>query len=125
MNQSLRLVFEYDRDTVRLVASQRVEMTAPAPQRLVARPDERGFWVEVRDERDRPLYRRTMRDPVIRDLETIAADGDRLTRVHHDRPGRFSIVVPAVAEMKSVLLVNAAPGEAAAGSSLRFDIEGD
>lgn len=123
MNQSLRLVFEYDRDTVRLVASQRVEMTAPAPQRLVARPDERGFWVEVRDERERPLYRRTMRDPVVRDLETIA-DDDRLTRIPYDQPGHFSIVVPAVAGMKSVLLVNAAPGVAAAERSLRFDLEG-
>lgn len=125
MSQSLRLVFDYDRDTVRLVATQRVEMTAPAPQRLVARPDERGFWVEVRDDREQPLYRRTMRDPVVRDLETIAADGDRLTRISYHQPGRFSIVVPEVAGMKSVLLVNAAPGAEAAENTLRFDLEGN
>lgn len=104
--RSVRLVFEYRGDQIELLSRQRVAMVAPAPQRLTPRPDQRGLWVELRGRDDEPLYRRNVGDPIRRDIEAPADDGEQLTRVRVDESaGRFTIVVPELSGVRTVSLV--------------------
>lgn len=121
--RAVRLVFEHRGDAITLVSRRRVEMLAPAPQRLVGRPDERGYWVELRDAEGRPLYRRTIGDPSRRDIEVPGADGERLSRVpSHDEVNRFTVVVPFIGDVRTVSVVGAAAAASAVSDAGARDL---
>lgn len=131
VKRSVRLVFEYQGEAITLVSQRKVAMVAPAPQRLTSRPNERGFWVELKDAQDRSLYRHVQNDPIQRHLEVPADDGQHLSRVPIDEPaGRFSIIVPHLRDTRTVSLVEATErhqGErgSAVAELARFDLELD
>jgi len=105
--RSIRLTIEYEGTDVRLVSQRRVAMLAPAPPpRLTARPDERGFWVELQDDTGELLYRQTLHAPIADSLEVPGADGVSLARVPRERvAGRFCVVVPDVPGAQALSLV--------------------
>jgi hypothetical protein len=118
--QSIRLVIEYEGSRLRLVPRQSVAMVAPAPQRLRARPDERGYWVELHDERRQPLYRQTLHDPIKESLEVPAADGETLLRHPREKVvGRFSVVVPYLSAARAVSIVGPTAEPDASGGHAR------
>ncbi len=130
--QSIRLTVEYEGSRLTLVSQRRVAMLAPAPRRLTPGPEERGFWVELRDERDEPLYRQTLHEPISEDLEVVADDGVSLARVPRENVvGRFSVVVPDLSAAQAVSFVAPAAllqeGGAQTRELARFEIvkEGD
>lgn len=106
---ALRLLFAVDWPEVELVGIERHEMRAPSSDELdsiaVA-----GFWVELRDSTGRRLYRQLLHDPIGTSVETPAEDGS-WTRVTVAQPaGLFSVLVPALPEAQSVVLVGSPPG---------------
>jgi hypothetical protein len=118
--QSIRLVIEYEGTRLTLASQRRVAMVAPVPQRLVARPDERGYCVELRDESGQPLYRHALHDPMKESLEVPAGDGTTLVRQPRTKvAGRFSIVVPDLSEARKVAVLGPTGKVAAAGSLVR------
>jgi hypothetical protein len=95
---ALRLVFEYRGDKITLVSQQAVAMRPTPPHPLVARPEERGYWIVLADADGRPLYRRVLHDPIQTDTEVLTDDPDRpLARVKVAEPqGTFFVIVPNV-----------------------------
>ena len=103
-----------------LVSQRRVAMLAPAPCRLEAASDERGYWVELRGEGDEPLYRQTLHEPIRADLEVVADDGVSLARVPRENvAGRFSVVVPDLPAAQAVSFVGPADLFQAGGAQTR------
>ena len=106
-NQAVRLIFEYRGTEVKIVSEQRVRMLPPPPHPLIPRADERGVWLELRDDAGRPLYRRVIENPIRQDIEVVTDDDDRpLGRIPVKRPqGTFSVVVPFIQASRRIALV--------------------
>lgn len=91
---SERLTFVDDGTAIRLVRRTRRGKPAFRGDDLERTPPSTRFWVEVVDEADAVLYRRTIPEPLRSDTEAFSPDG-RITRVPLARSGRmFSVVVP-------------------------------
>jgi hypothetical protein len=113
--RSVRLIFSYEGDDVRLESRQPVEMLAPPSDPVEGYESETGFWTEVRDAQGSVLHRKVMHDPVRRDAEVFSPDPERsITRVPLERPhGAFAVLVPLVPEADHVALM----GVPAAGTA--------
>jgi hypothetical protein len=115
---AFRLQFAVDWPRIRLVGRQTLEMRAPPPDvilseerapRLARKPVLSGYWIELRDGRGRPLYRRVLYDPLGTSLEAPTEDGS-WTRVTVEQPSNlFSVVVPNLPNARSVALVGSPP----------------
>ncbi len=122
--RTVRLVFSYQGDEVRLVSRQKVDMIPPAPTgppmergaagRSLAAAPAAGCWYEVRDAGDRALLRQPMADPIRRDVEVFSPDpGRSIRRAPQANPrGTFVVLVPDLPEGREVVLL-AAPGPGA------------
>lgn len=126
---SIRLTIEYSGTELRVVSQRRVAMLAPAsPRRLTARPDERGYWVELQDDRGALLHRQTLHEPIADSLEVPGADGVSLARVPRERvAGRFFVVVPDVPGAQAVSIVGPSSETGESGAQTRelarFELE--
>jgi hypothetical protein len=128
--QSIRLTVEYDGSDLTLVSQRRVAMLAPASRRLDADSEERGYWVELRDEGDESLYRQTLHEPIREDLEVVGDDGVSLARMPRENvAGRFSVVVPDLPAAQAVSFVGPADAFQAGGAQTRelarFELDRD
>lgn len=101
-----RLTFEYRDDTVRLVAQQRVAMLAPPDDSEALERGRAGYWVEVRDQHDRPLYSQVLHDPIQTDYEVFSPEPGAIPqRVEAPEiKGVFQAVVPDLPEAIDVVL---------------------
>ncbi|CAM5370227.1 hypothetical protein [Streptomyces griseomycini] len=104
---TVRLIFEYEGTDIRLISRRRVAMMPPPSDPLREREDAQGFWVEVRDAQQRPLYRRVMCDPVRRDVEVFSDEPEySIARVPVDEPrGLFVVLVPDIANADHAALI--------------------
>lgn len=127
--RAMRLVFNYEGDSVELVSVQRVTAVPAPPNSLVPRTDEGGFWLELWDATDRPLYRRVIDNPIRGDVEVVTDDDKRpLARVPIERPtGTFFLLVPDIASVRRVVLFSEPVGREArpgpARELRRFNVE--
>jgi len=92
--RSVRLIFEYEGDRVRLAAQQPVEMVVTGfdlPQ--VEHP---GYYVESRDKNNSTLARVPARNAFLGSMEVFPEKHDEpITRVDVPQPkGAFTVVVP-------------------------------
>jgi hypothetical protein len=113
--RSVRLIFSYDGDEVRLESRQPVEMLAAPSDPVEGYEHQTGFWTEVRDAQGSVLHRQIMHDPMPRDAEVFSPDPKRsISRVPIERPhGVFWVLVPLVPEADHVALM----GVPAAGTA--------
>jgi hypothetical protein len=116
---SVRLIFEYDGDEVRLASRQHVAMLAPPSDELEGFEQHAGFWAELRDPGGELLHRQVLRDPIRRDAEVFSPDPTQtITRIPVEQPkGLFVVVVPDTAAADHVALVSTGepPSAAVAG----------
>lgn len=99
-----RLTFSYDGEDIRLVAQQRVAMTAPpddSPRTYAARA---GTWVEVRDADGHGLYRQALADPVRHGYEAHSPTGASREVTPQAPSGVFEVVVPDLPGAHDVVL---------------------
>jgi hypothetical protein len=126
--RTLRLIFEYEGRDVRLVSAERVAMTPLPSHDLEPGEGATGFWFEVRDPDERPLYRRITENPVRTSAEVLTEDRERpLAREAVSEPqGHFILHVPDLDEAATLLLVGSPPedepGVRAAEELGRFDL---
>ena len=110
--RSMRLIFEYDGDDVRLVMQQPVDLPAPAAQPA----QQTGHFVETRDTAGRTLARVAAPGAFPDSVEIFPErHGDPITRLPVDRPrGAFTIIVPTPQDADHVRLVRVttSPGDA-------------
>jgi hypothetical protein len=110
--RSVRLIFEFDGDDVRLVMQQPVDLPATSQS-----AQQTGHFVETRDATGRTLARLAAPGAFPDSVEVFPErHGDPITRLPVDRPrGAFTIIVPASQDTDHVRLVQvtASPGDAA------------
>ena len=102
---ALRLTFSYKDGVVQLVSMNEVDMVVP-PGNVPARADEHGFWAELYDASNNPLFRRVLHNPIPVDMEIFSDAPDKnLARVPGaPSEGAFSIVLPNHPNARAVAL---------------------
>jgi hypothetical protein len=114
---SVRLIFEYEGDKVRLVSQQPVDMVVTGfdlPQTSQAHA---AFHVEARDANEKTLARVPARSAMERSAEVFPEHpGEPIIRHDVKVPkGAFTVVIPAPAGAHHVTLVQVVPGKPAEG----------
>lgn len=96
--QSLRLIFSYEGEELRLESRQPITMAAPPSQRIESGQNRTGFWTEVRDARGSVLHQRAIHNPVRRFVEVFSPDPEQpISYVPVQQPqGAFAVVVPTL-----------------------------
>jgi hypothetical protein len=126
--QALRLTFAYQGAQIRLIGSERVAMIVPAPSTPPPEPGQTGYWFGVRDASGRLIYHRPLHNPIKIDVEAFSPDRRQsIARVPiAEREGRFTLLMPDVADARSFELHGPADPErsdAPAGELLRLDVD--
>lgn len=116
--RTLRLVFAYEGDDVRLLSAERVEMTPLPSDALEPVEKAAGFWYELRDGAERTLYRRIAQNPMRTSAELLTDDPDRpLRRVEIPDPGgEFVLLTPDLDDAQTLVFVGSPSGRAATES---------
>jgi hypothetical protein len=127
----VRFVFSYEGTNLAVVSQDRVEMLAPDSDTLDGQQDSprSGFWLELHDEADRPLYTRVLESPLAQHVEVFSPD-PALSAARYpvdSVSGTFFIVVPDLPDAHSLILygspLGTTPGhEEPAREIARFDL---
>lgn len=105
---ALRLTFEYDQDKIRLVERRRVDMIVPPPTTAPPTKNHSGFWIEIKDGKDKRLYSRVEHNPIRYDLEVFSEKpGENIVRrpVLHPK-GTFVLLVPDFPDAEVIDLIS-------------------
>lgn len=118
-----RLICAVDATGVHVISRRRVRMTTPPSDPVEDVGERTGFWVEVRDARERVQYRRVMESPVDDDVEVPGDPGTgALTRQPVSRRRTFALLVPDLEQGDHVALLRATPVPGAAARARRTEI---
>jgi hypothetical protein len=111
---AIRLVFEYEGDTVRLVSQARLQKVLPQTDQSADALAFQGTWSEVRDAGGATLDRRVLVDPMPRDAEVFPERlGEEISREPLERPsGVFTVLVPDLEGADHVAVLSNSPGQA-------------
>jgi hypothetical protein len=102
---TLRLTFRYDGERIVLANQERGEGIAPpAPVLPPVEGENSGFWVEVRDARDRVLFYRVLHNPIPYVVEAYAPEGEIHAVAGLPGPVQFEVLVPDISEAASIVL---------------------
>ena len=106
---AMRLIFEYEGDSVRLVSQTPVDVAITGFD--VARTERSGYYVDTRDSGGRTLARVPARGAFSGSAEVFPEQpGELITRVDVPTPrGAFTVVVPAPTGADHVSIVRVAP----------------
>jgi hypothetical protein len=109
--KAMRLTFSYDGDDVKLISQQRTEMMVPPSDPLQGYRKHKGFWAELKNERDKTLYRHVMHNPTRNDAEVFPeTPGQSISREPAPkRKGVFVVVVPDIEKGEEVTLSRSSP----------------
>lgn len=103
--ESLRLRFEYDGETLRLIEQQRIRNVALAsPGRRPQVGEQRGFWVELQTARGKTLFHRPVRNPLRTHVEVHSHDEGPQLLTGPPQPGTFTVIVPAIPDATQVVV---------------------
>ena len=105
---SIRLIFEYEGNDVRLVAQQPVDVAVTGFD--LTRTNRPGHYVETRDDAGAALARVPVHDAFAGSAEVFPEDpGQPITRVDAPAQGAFTVVVPASPNAQRVAVVRLEP----------------
>ena len=127
--RTLRLTFEYEGSTVRLVSSQSIEMKPPPAELEPIKKDQAGFYYELVDAHGRPLYQHVIHNPIRLEEEVFSPEPNApiLTQKVEDPRGIFELLVPDAPDAHSVVLFSSPldPAESGrpAGELARFQLK--
>jgi len=107
----MRLTFSYAGDNVKLISQQPVEMVVPPSDPVKGFSKHKGFWAELKNEKDKTLYRRVMHNPTRNDAEVFSDDPEQSIsrQPAPKRKGVFALVVPDTDQGDSVTLSRSEP----------------
>jgi hypothetical protein len=103
---SMRLIFEYEGETVRLVMQQPVDALITSFD--VARAQPRGYYVDIQDASSRTLARVPAHGAFQNSAEVFPEQpGEPITRVDIAQPrGAFTVIVPVPPDANHVTVVH-------------------
>jgi hypothetical protein len=119
--KAMRLTFSYEGDDVKLISQKRAEMMVPPSDPVKGFDKQKGFWAELKNERDKTLYRQVMHNPTRNDAEVFPeTPGQSISREPAPkRKGVFVVVVPDTGKGEEVTLSRSSPEEQGPASGLR------
>ena len=119
--KAMRLTFSYEGDDVKLISQKRAEMMVPPSDPVKGFDKQKGFWAELKNERDKTLYRQVMHNPTRNDAEVFPeTPGQSISREPApERKGVFVVVVPDTGKGEEVTLSRSSPEEQGPTSGLR------
>ena len=114
---AMRLIFEYDGDTVRLVSQQPVDMAITGAD--LAQAHGVGTFVDARDASNRTVARVPARGVPEHMVEVFPEQpGQPIVHVRVERPrGAFTVVVPAPKDAARIAVVQVKPDAARAAAA--------
>jgi hypothetical protein len=128
--KAVRLVLSFDGDQVNLVSQQPVEMVVPPSDAVEGSEGQKGFWCELRDSQDRPLYRKVMHHPMREDVEVFSDDPRQHSVARRTVPNRKGVFVVLVPDLENghAVTVSSSPRSLArahqpASVIARFDLK--
>ena len=109
-NKAMRLTFSYDGNNVKLLSQQSIEMIVPSSDVLKGY-GQKGFWAQLKSEREQTLYITVMHNPTKNDDEVYqeTPGGEISRQPAPKRKGVFVVVVPDTAKGEEVILCRSAP----------------
>jgi hypothetical protein len=111
--ETLRLTFRVRGGQVELVDQERIDMIAPQPPSEPLQAGEHGgSWAELKDAEDRTLAQRLVAEPLIASVEVFSPEGTIERRFGPVGDRVFEVLLPAVPDATTVVLV----GETAAAT---------
>jgi hypothetical protein len=104
--KAVRMILAFDGEHVHLLSQQSVEMVLPPSDPVQGFEGQKGFWYELRDAQDRPLYRRVMQNPMQEDVEVFSDDPKQSVarQTLPNRKGVFVVVVPDTPQGHAITL---------------------
>ena len=110
VHRTLRLRFRPEPDGLALVTAERVEMISPpAPGARPVPGESSGFWLELRDRRDRTVAHRVVSRQVVGSVEVFSPDGTIRRVVGAVPVSVFEVLLPDVPGAAQVVLVGEPP----------------
>src|SRR3954451_21061366 len=107
--QAVRLIFEYEGDTVRLVYQEPVDVAIPRFPPTDQRAD---HFVETRNDAGALLARIPVRGGFVQSAEVFPEDhSEEITRIDTEASGAFTVLVPAQQEAVQVAVMRAGATE--------------
>jgi hypothetical protein len=105
--RAIRLIFEYEGDTLRLVAQQPVEMVVAESADDLSGARTPGYYLDARDTAERTLARVPARGAFGRSAEVFPErHEDPIQRIDVDQPrGAFTVTLPAIEAADHVTMV--------------------
>lgn len=94
---SIRLQFQFDGESLRLISQTRIRKIAPASP--VPRPkvgQQRGFWVEIQTADKRTVFHRILHNPLRTHVEVHSPDRKPRIVTGPPMPGIFEVLVPDI-----------------------------
>ncbi len=116
--KAIRMVCSFDGDQVTVLSSQSVEMMLPHSDPVEGTDSQKGFWFDLRDAQDRPLYRKVMHNPLRDDVEVFSDKPHEHSVARHTvakRTGVFVVLVPDTDSGHTVTL-SSSPGASTAAA---------
>jgi hypothetical protein len=132
LRKTLRLRFRVEAGEMRLLSSERLDMTCPPS--VGERPEagkHGGYWVELRDAQGRVLFHRLLDYPFGNSVEVHSPDRKIERKFGPVTDNVFEVLVPDEMDAKDIVLIGEPPEEWAAGAApvtpvtrelLRFDL---
>ncbi len=107
--ESIRLTFVFNGDEIALRSAKKIPMRAPTgTDNAVPFEDRntRGKWIEIRDKKGKPVYRRVCHRFIPRDVEVHFANPDTVSRriPISLKEGLFHMVIPALEGASEAIL---------------------
>lgn len=114
---SWRLTYAYDRNGIRLVRAERIQMIAPPPVGPAPMPGHSGHWIEVRDQEGALIYHRVLGDLIARDREAFTDEpGRTMHRVQRKAvAGEFQVLIPDIPGADHLVIYGHPPDDKRAG----------
>jgi len=114
-----RILFTYEGLNVKMGAAQRLEMMSPPSDPipgqvgvngLVEPLEQTGFWYELRDANERPLYRRVIDNPIKLSVSDLSGDPEHpfTNRMITNPRGDFLLIIPAIDTAANLVLFSSA-----------------
>jgi hypothetical protein len=111
--KTLRLVYAYEGDEIKLVSKQSVDMLLPSPESKPEALDSFGLKYELRNKEEHPLFGNIIENPLRSDIEVFSDNPERTVRRVEmpKKKGVFVLLVPEIPEAENMVLLENKPSE--------------
>lgn len=128
--KTLRLVYAYEGDEIKLVSKQSVDMRLPTPETKQDVLNSPGLRYELRNKAEHSLFANIVENPIRNDIEVFSDNPEHTARRVEmpQKKGVFVLLVPEVPEAENLVFLENKPSERTeralkAGEPMKAEVE--